>query len=67
MFLILLISCKNSIISVPFVRTVSVAIRPRLAHFRHELLEEVNTTLQMMEPEELPAALKHLRVKMLAK
>jgi len=32
-----------------------------------ELLEEFNAMLQMMEPEELPAALKHLLGKMLAK
>jgi len=31
------------------------------------LLEEFNTALQMMEPEVLPAALKHLRGKMLKK
>jgi hypothetical protein len=32
-----------------------------------ELLEEINATLRRMEPEELPAALKHLRGMMLAK
>jgi len=41
------------------------------AHDKHHqtplLLEEVNATLRMMESEELPAALKHIRGKMLAK
>ena len=61
--------CFNTILSDEPVGVKSLAIKlayAQSAHYR-ELLEEVNTTLRMMEPEELPAALKHLRGKMLAK
>ena len=61
--------CFNAILSDAPVGVKSLAIKLAYAQSAHypELLEEVNATLQMMEPEELPAALKHLRGKMLAK
>lgn len=61
--------CFNAILSDEPIGVKSLAIKLAYAHSVHypELLEEVNTTLQLMEPEELPAALKHLRWKMLAK
>ena len=61
--------CFNTILSDEPVGVKTLAIKLAYAQSTHypELLEEVNATLQMMEPEELPAALKHLRGKMLAK
>lgn len=61
--------CFNTILSDEPVGVKTLAIKLAYAQSAHypELLEEVNATLQMMEPEELPAALKHLRGKMLAK
>ena len=61
--------CFNTILSDAPVGVKSLAIKLAYAQSVHypELLEEVNATLRMMEPEELPAALKHLRGKMLAK
>ncbi|MBR3428170.1 MAG: hypothetical protein IKG95_09555 [Bacteroidales bacterium] len=61
--------CFNAMLSDEPVGVKSLAIKLAYAQSVHypELLEEINTTLQMMEPEELPAALKHLRGKMLAK
>lgn len=61
--------CFNTILSDEPIGVKSLAIKLAYAQSVHypELLEEVNTTLQLMEPEELPAALKHLRGKMLAK
>ena len=61
--------CFNAILSDEPVGVKTLAIKLAYAQSAHypELLEEVNATLQMMEPEELPAALKHLRGKMLAK
>ena len=61
--------CFNTILSEEPVGVKSLAIKLAYAQSAHypELLEEINATLQLMEPEELPAALKHLRGKMLAK
>ena len=61
--------CFNAILSDAPIGVKTLAIKLAYAQSAHypELLEEVNATLQMMEPEELPAALKHLRGKMLAK
>ena len=61
--------CFNSILSDEPIGVKSLAIKLAYAQSVHypELLEEINATLRMMEPEELPAALKHLRGKMLAK
>ena len=61
--------CFNTILSDEPVGVKTLAIKLAYAQSTHypELLEEVNATLQMMESEELPAALKHLRGKMLAK
>lgn len=61
--------CFNTILSDEPVGVKSLAIKLAYMQSVHypELLEEINATLRMMEPEELPAALKHLRVKMLAK
>ena len=61
--------CFNAILSDAPVGVKSLAIKLAYAQSVHypELLEEINATLRMMEPEELPAALKHLRGKMLAK
>ena len=61
--------CFNAILSDEPIGVKSLAIKLAYAQSVHypELLEEINATLRMMEPEELPAALKHLRGKMLAK
>ena len=61
--------CFNTILSDEPVGVKSLAVKLAYAQSVHypELLEEINATLRMMEPEELPAALKHLRGKMLAK
>ena len=61
--------CFNIILSDEPVGVKSLAIKLAYAQSAHypELLEEINATLQLMEPDELPAALKHLRGKMLAK
>ena len=61
--------CFNTILSDEPVGVKSLAIKLAYAQSVHypELLEEINATLRMMEPEELPAALKHLRGKMLNK
>ena len=61
--------CFSTILSDAPIGVKTLAIKLAYAQSAHypELLEEVNATLQMMEPEELPAALKHLRGKMLAK
>ena len=61
--------CFNTSLSDEPIGVKTLAIKLAYAQSAHypDLLEEVNATLQMMEPEELPAALKHLRGKMLAK
>ncbi len=61
--------CFNTILSDEPIGVKSLAIKLTYAQSAHypELLEEINATLQLMEPDELPAALKHLRGKMLAK
>ena len=61
--------CFNTILSDEPVGVKSLAIKLAYAQSAHypELLEEINATLRMMEPVELPAALKHLRGKMLNK
>ena len=61
--------CFNAILSDEPIGVKSLAIKLAYAQSVHypELLEEINATLRMMEPEELPAALKHLKGKMLAK
>ncbi len=59
--------CFNIIFSEQPIGVKSLAIKLTYAQSKYypELLEEFNTALQMMEPEVLPAALKHLRGKML--
>ena len=61
--------CFNTILSDEPIGVKSLAIKLAYAQSAcyPELLEEINATLRMMEPEELPAALKHLRGKILAK
>ena len=61
--------CFNAILSDEPIGVKSLSIKLAYAQSAHypELLEEIDATLQLMEPEELPAALKHLRGKMLAK
>ncbi|MCR5660108.1 MAG: hypothetical protein K6G25_12395 [Bacteroidales bacterium] len=61
--------CFNIILSDEPVGVKTLAIKLTYAQSVHypELLEEFNTALQMMEPEMLPAALKHIRGKMLKK
>ena len=61
--------CFNTILSDEPIGVKSLAIKLTYAQSVHypELLEEINATLQLMEPDELPAALKHLRGKMLEK
>ena len=61
--------CFNTMLSDEPIGVKSLAIKLTYAQSVHypELLEEFNTALQMMEPEVLPAALKHLRGKMLKK
>ena len=59
--------CFNAMLSDEPIGVKSLAIKLTYAQskFYPELLEEFNTALQMMEPEVLPAALKHIRRKML--
>ena len=59
--------CFNIILSDEPIGVKTLAIKLSYAQSVHypELLEEFNTALQMMEPEVLPAALKHIRGKML--
>ncbi len=61
--------CFNSILSDEPIGVKTLAIKLTYAQSVHypELLEELNTALQMMEPEVLPAALRHIRRKMLEK
>ena len=61
--------CFNLILSDEPVGVKTLAIKLTYAQSAHypELLEELNTALQMMEPEVLPAALRHIRRKMLGK
>ena len=61
--------CFNTMLSNEPIGVKSLAIKLTYAQSVHypELLEEFNTALQMMEPEVLPAALKHIRGKMLKK
>ena len=61
--------CFNIILSDEPIGVKTLAIKLTYAQSEHypELLEEFNTALQMMEPEVLPAALKHIRGKMLKK
>ena len=61
--------CFNAMLSNEPIGVKSLAIKLTYAQskFYPELLEEFNTALQMMEPEVLPAALKHIRGKMLKK
>lgn len=47
------------------VKTLAIKLTYAQSVYYPELLEEFNTALQMMEPEVLPAALKHIRNKML--
>lgn len=59
--------CFNLILSDEPVGVKTLAIKLTHAQCAHypELRDELNTMLQMMEPEVLPAALKHIRCKML--
>ena len=59
--------CFNIILSDEPIGVKTLAIKLTYAQSKYypELLEEFNTALQMMEPEALPAALKHIRGKML--
>lgn len=59
--------CFNEMLSDEPIGVKTLAIKLTYAQSVHypELLEEFNTALQMMEPEVLPAALRHLRGKML--
>ena len=59
--------CFNIILSDEPVGVKTLAIKLTYAQsiYYPELLEELNTAPQMMEPEVLPAALKHIRNKML--
>ena len=61
--------CFNTMLSDEPIGVKTLAIKLTYAQSVHypELLEEFNTALQMMEPEVLPAALKHIRGKMLKK
>ena len=61
--------CFNTMLSDAPIGVKSLAFKLTYAQSVHypELLEEFNTALQKMEPEVLPAALKHLRGKMLKK
>ena len=61
--------CFNSMLSDEPVGVKTLAIKLTYAQSVHypELLEELNTSLQMMEPEVLPSALKQIRNKMLKK
>ena len=59
--------CFSKMLSDEPIGVKTLAIKLTYAQSVHypELLEEFNTSLQMMEPEVLPAALKHIRGKML--
>ena len=59
--------CFNLILSDEPIGVKTLAIKLTYAQSKYypELLDEFNTALQMMEPEALPAALKHIRGKML--
>lgn len=59
--------CFNAMLSDEPIGIKTLAIKLTYAQSIHypDLLEEFNTALQMMEPEVLPAALKHIRGKML--
>lgn len=59
--------CFNLILSDEPVGVKTLAIKLTYAQGAHypELRDELNTALQMMEPEVLPAALKHIRGKIL--
>ena len=61
--------CFSKMLSDEPVGVKTLAVKLTYAQSVHypELLEEFNTALQMMEPEVLPAALKHIRGKMLKK
>ena len=61
--------CFNAMLSDETIGVKSLAIKLTYAQsiFYPELIEEFNTALRMMEPEVLPAALKHVRGKMLKK
>jgi hypothetical protein len=61
--------CFSKMLSDEPIGVKTLAIKLTYAQSVHypELLEEFNTALQMMEPEVLPAALKHIRGKMLKK
>ena len=61
--------CFNAMLSDEPIGVKTLAIKLTYAQIKYypELLEEFNTALQMMEPEVLPAALKHIRGKMLKK
>ena len=61
--------CFNTMHSDEPIGIKSLAIKLTYAQSVHypELMEEFNTALQMMEPEVLPAALKHIRGKILKK
>ena len=61
--------CFNTMHSDEPIGIKSLAIKLTYAQSVHypELLEEFNIALQMIEPEVLPAALKHIRGKMLKK
>ena len=61
--------CFNAMLSDEPIGVKSLAIKLTYAQskFYPERLEEFNTALRMMEPEVLPAALKHVRGKMLKK
>ena len=59
--------CFNTMLSDEPIGVKTLAIKLTYAQSVHypELLEEFNTALQMMEPEVLPAAVKHIRNKMI--
>ena len=61
--------CFNAMLSDEPIGVKTLAIKLTYAQSKYypELLEEFNTALQMMEPEVLSAALKHIRGKMLKK
>ena len=61
--------CFNIILSDEPVGVKTLAIKLTYAQsiYYPELLEELNTALQMMEPEVLPAALRYIRNKMMKK
>ena len=59
--------CFNKMLSDEPVGVKTLAVKLTYAQSVHypELLEEFNTALQMMEPEVLPLALRHIRNKMI--